>query len=144
MYDIVHTLHSINRWIVLILGVIVVALGIYGWLSKRDWSDTDDRLGQFYTIFLDIQLVLGLLLYFIFSPIITSAFKNFGGAMGDSDIRFYLVEHSLIMIIAVILAHVGRSRVKKAETSLSKYKNATIFYGISLLLILMMIPWGGR
>ncbi len=141
MYEFTLGLHNILRWVIVVIALFTIIRAFIGWFGKKDWQDLDDKLGMYYTIGLDIQLVLGLILYFVLSPITASNFSNFAGAMGESDIRFLLIEHFLLMIIAIVVAHIGRSRIKKAEGSLSKYKGAAIFYTISFLLILTAIPW---
>ncbi len=141
MYTFVLAIHNIFRWLVLIFGVIAVVRALIGWFGNGQWSDLDDRLGLGFTISIDIQFLLGLLLYVFLSPITTSAFANMSAAMSDSATRFFLVEHSLMMLIAIILAHIGRSRAKKADTDNGKFKNAAIFFAIALLIILASIPW---
>ena len=141
MDQIVLSLHSIVRWAVVILGVIAVVRAFIGWFGGRQWQQLDDRLGLGFTTVLDINLLLGLLLYFFFSPITTNAFKDFGAAMGNSSVRFFLAEHLFIMIIAVVLAHIGRSRSKKAGDDKSKFKQAAIFFVLAMLAILAAIPW---
>jgi len=141
MYPLVLSLHSIVRWAVVIVGVIAVVRALIGWFGGRQWKQLDDRLGLALTSVLDINLLLGLLLYFFLSPLTTNAFKNFGAAMGNSSIRFFLVEHSVVMIVAVVLAHIGRSRSKKASEDKSKFKQAAIFFGVAMLAVLAAIPW---
>ncbi len=141
MYPFGLTIHNILRWLVLILGIVAVVRAYIGWFGKKEWSDLDDKLGLGFTISIDVQFLLGLLLYFFLSPITTNAFANFGAAMSDSGTRYFLVEHSLMMLIAIIVAHIGRSRAKKADTDVGKFKQAAIFYTIALLLILAAIPW---
>ena len=99
------------------------------------------KIGLSYTIVMDVNLLLGLLLYILFSPITKAAFANFGAAMGDSTLRFFAVEHIFGMVVAVILAHVGRALSKKATEPVKKYRAAAIWYTLSLLVILAMIPW---
>ena len=141
MYPIVLTLHSIVRWAVVILGVIAVVRAFIGWFGGRQWQQLDDRLGLGFTTVLDINLLLGLLLYFFLSPITTGAFKDFGAAMGNSSVRFFAVEHIFIMIVAVVLAHIGRSRAKKATDDRSKFKRTAIFFGLAMLAVMAAIPW---
>ena len=129
------------RWLILFGGLASIIIGIRGWSEHRQWSSSADKTGLLYTISLDIQLLLGLLLYVVFSPVTTRHFSDFGAAMGNSTVRFFLVEHLALIILALVLAHIGRARVGKAEDPVSKYKNATIFYGISLVLVLIAIPW---
>jgi uncharacterized membrane protein YphA (DoxX/SURF4 family) len=58
--------------------------------------------------------------------------------------RFFAMEHALMMIIAWLLVHVGRSMVKRADTDAQKHKRTLVFFGIALLIILAMIPWPFR
>ncbi|WP_297092346.1 hypothetical protein [uncultured Draconibacterium sp.] len=136
-------LHAHNgfRWLVLIFLVFAVFLAISGWASKRSWNKADNLVGLILVIFMDIQFLLGLVLYAFVSPITKAAFADFGAAMKNSDLRFYLVEHFLMMFIALILVHIGRRKSKKKAVAWKKYKPATIFYSIALLLILAAIPW---
>lgn len=143
-YEILLVLHNLIRWVVLIAGVLAVVMAITGWLGNRNWGATDNRIGLLFTGSLDLQVLIGLLLYFIFSPITTSNFSNFGQAMGNEEIRFFLVEHSLLMVIAVVLAHIGRAQSKKATPDTNKHKRAAIFFTLAIIAILLAIPWTGR
>lgn len=141
MYEITLTIHSILRWVVLLAAVFAVVRGILGWSGKRAWSALDDRLGLIFTIGLDLQLLLGLLLYFFLSPLTRVAFSDIGAAMSNGVLRFFLAEHSLLMIVALILAHIGRARIRKADAAQRKFRQAAIWFGVALLLILAAIPW---
>ena len=141
MYSFVLSIHNILRWLVLIFGIIAILRAYFGWFGNREWTDRDDWWGLGFTISLDLQFLLGLLLYFFLSPITTSAFANFSAAMSDSSTRFFLIEHSLMMLVAIILAHIGRSRAKKQEEDVRKYRTTAIFYTIAVLFILAAIPW---
>jgi Na+-driven multidrug efflux pump len=141
MYSFVLTLHNILRWLVLILGIIAIVRAYFGWFGDREWSDLDDNLGRGFTISLDLQFLLGLLLYIFLSPITTNAFANMSAAMSDSGTRYFLVEHSLMMLAAIILAHIGRSRGRKQENDTKKFRTTAIFFTIALLIILVAIPW---
>lgn len=141
MYSFVLAVHNIVRWLVLILGIIAIVRAYIGWFGNKDWTDLDDKLGLGFTISMDMQLLVGLLLYIFLSPITTNAFANMSAAMSDSGTRYFLIEHSLMMLIAIILAHVGRSRAKKQEDDTRKYRTTAIFYTIALLIVLAAIPW---
>lgn len=136
-------LHAHNgfRWLVLLALLVSVLMALAGWLGKKEWKKGDNTVGLLLTIFMDIQFLFGIVLYAFVSPITKSAFQDFGAAMKNADIRFFAVEHILMMVIALILVHIGRSKSKKATTSLKQHRTAAVFYGISLLLILAAIPW---
>jgi hypothetical protein len=61
--------------------------------------------------------------------------------MKNADLRFYVIEHIMVMLIALVLVHIGRSKAKKAHTDISKHKTSAIFYTIGLVLILSRFPW---
>ena len=132
MYGIVLILHSLLRWAVLAAGLAAAVRG----------GVRNDIAGKWFTILLDVQLLIGLLLYFALSPFTREALGDFGSAMGNSQLRFFAVEHVLGMVIAIALAHVGRRKVAKAPAD-RKARLAAIFYGLALVAILASIPWPG-
>jgi hypothetical protein len=140
-YEIVRILHNLIRWVVVIAGVLAAATAIVGWLRATARTELEDRLGMLFTISLDTQVLLGLLLYFVLSPITTNAFSSFGDAMSDDRTRFFLVEHITVMIIAAGLAHAGRSLAKKAGDERAAHARAAIFYTLAIIAILVAIPW---
>jgi hypothetical protein len=141
MYTIALTLHSWLRWIVVILAVVTVVRAFIGWFGGREWTDLDQRLGRFFSISLDIQVLLGLILYFLLSPTTQGAFQDFGAAMADAGTRYWAVEHIAMMIIALILVHVGQVLVKRAPNAATKHRWAAIWLGLGTLVMLLAIPW---
>ena len=135
-----HT-HNMFRWLVLIVIVLAVVFALVGWINKRDWNKKDNITGLILTIFMDIQFLVGIILYAVVSPITKAAFSDFGAAMKNADLRFYAVEHILMMVIALVLVHIGRSKSKKTVAPWKKHRVAAIFYGIAFVLILAAIPW---
>jgi len=133
--------HNIFRWLVLIALVVSVVLAFSGWLGKRGWKKVDNSSSLLLNIFIDIQFLIGIILYAFASPLTKAAFNNFGAAMKNADLRFYAVEHILIMVIALVLVHIGRAKSKKDMAPWKKHRAAAIFYGISLILVLWAIPW---
>ena len=143
MYLLTLALHSLLRWVVLAVGLMAVVRAVAGLRGRRQWTPADDRAGQLFVSALDLQLLLGLALYFILSPITDNVFQDFGGAMGNAVLRFWAVEHVFGMVIGVALAHVGRVRVRKTADAARRHKLAAIFFGLALVAILAAIPWPG-
>ena len=143
MYTTVMFLHSLVRWAVIGTGVIAVVRGVSGSRSGRPWTLADDRSALWFTTALDLQMVLGLLLYFWLSPITTAALQDFGGAMSNSGLRFWAVEHVFGMIVGITLAHVGRGRLKRITQDAKRHRTAAIFFTLALLIIAASIPWPG-
>lgn len=136
-------IHSILRWAVLLLGLWAVLSSLGAVMSKRPYRSGDNKVGLFFMISCDIQLLLGLVLYFT-GMWFDKVKAGMGAVMKDPAERFFAVEHALMMIIAWLLVHIGRSSVKRAATDAQKHKRTLIYFGIALLIILAMIPWPFR
>jgi hypothetical protein len=132
-------LHSYLAYLVL-LGVTVSFLyALYGALSNKPFTVKDQKFGLIGLIPAHIQLLAGIVLYFI-SPL---GISNFGDhTMADATSRLYALEHPLINIIAVAMITIGYSRAKKLTVSRSRFRTMYVFYGIALIMILSRIPWG--
>ena len=134
-------LHDTLRWLVLISLVVTLAKYLVGWFGKKAWTKTDNILGIVFVSLMDLQILVGLILYFFLSPITKMAFSDFGAAMKDTGLRFYAVEHISMMLVALALMHIGRVKSKRGKTDLKKFKGAAIFYLIALVVICLAIPW---
>ncbi len=135
-------LHNILRWLVLIFAFWTVFSAISGLTSKRNYVNSDDKSNFFFMLSMDIQLLIGMILYF--NGQWFERLKNLGDNMKDPNSRFFTLEHFLLMLIAWILVHVGRIAVKKAATNRLKFKKQLTYFGIALLIILLAIPWPFR
>ena len=141
MYPFVLGVHNILRWVVLIAGILAAGRALIGWFGKKEWTKQDRLLGVIFTSSVDIQLLFGILLYFVLSAITKGAISDFGTAMGIRDIRFFAIEHVFFMVLALIFAHLGSALPKKVDDPTSKHKRAAIWFSLSLLTILAGIPW---
>jgi hypothetical protein len=135
--DILADIHNYWRWLILVL----LVAAIVNALMKRSggiYTETDRKLNLFSVMSVEIQVVIGLILYF--------ANKHYIGFqdMDNSVLRFYALEHPLAMIIATGLLSVGRARAKRATEAAKKHSTTLIFYSIGLLIILASIPWPFR
>lgn len=139
MYDILLDSHSYIRFAVLILLVVVILTSFIGWLGKKHYTNTDNKLSLSLFIATHLQLLLGLVLY------IVSPWVQFNGStMKDKMIRYWTVEHIFVMLIAVVLITMARISAKKMSGSGAKHKRMFIFNLIALLLILVAIQMSGR
>jgi uncharacterized membrane protein YozB (DUF420 family) len=141
MYTFILAVHNILRWIVLILAVLALVRAYSGWFGRREWTDTDRKVGSFFGVSLDVQLLLGLILYFALSPITRGAFQDFGAAMANDAARFFALEHVLYMVLAVVFAHVGSVFSRRATEDVNKHRRAAIWFTLAVLVILIGIPW---
>ncbi|MCB9246742.1 MAG: hypothetical protein H6606_09975 [Flavobacteriales bacterium] len=141
MYTTILALHSILRWALLGLLIYVFVRSITGLMHKRDFVNGDRKQALFLMILADLNLLLGFLLYLVFSPLTKAAFNDFGAAMKDSNLRFWAVEHIAAMLLAIVLIHAAYSIAKKPLESGQKFKKIAVTTGAALLFILSRIPW---
>ena len=130
--------HSGLRWILLLM-LIASIFYAYRAKSKPHIPNRKKVNIPLYTMILfGLQFILGLILFF------TSGKVSFGsGVMKDSLLRFFTVEHSLIMLIALVLVHIGYIRSTKLDY-VSAQRSIFIYYLIALILVLAGIPWPFR
>ena len=136
-------IHNILRWAVLLFGLWTLLNALTGVISKRNYTANDNRANLFFMISCDIQLLIGLILYFNNSWF-SQLKSNTAVVMKTGALRFFAMEHALMMIIAWLLVHVGRSMVKRSDIDSQKHKRSLIYFGIALVIILAMIPWPFR
>lgn len=143
MYGILVALHNITRWLVLVAAVYALFVTFSGWFGKREYGVTARRAGTIFGAITGIQLIIGLLVYFWPTGLVMGAISSvgFGGAMRNGDLRFYVVEHIVAMIVATSLIHIGGAVARRARTDARKFQRASIFYTLGTLLIIASIPW---
>jgi ABC-type dipeptide/oligopeptide/nickel transport system permease component len=135
-----HT-HNLFRWLVFIALILALVFSIVGWAGNKSWTKQNRITGLALTVLMDIQFLLGLILYLFVSPVTKSAFADFGAAMKNTSLRFYAVEHILLMLIALVFVHIGWAKIKRAAESRKKHRAAAIWFGLAFLLVIAGIPW---
>jgi hypothetical protein len=142
MYSTALIIHSWLRWIVLLTGLVAFFRAATGASGRSSWRPVDDRAGFWFVTALDLQVLIGLLLYFFLSPVTREAMHDFGGAMKNAGLRFWGIEHVFGMLLGVAFAHIGRVRARKTD-SLRRHKVTAVFFGLALAVLLVSIPWPG-
>lgn len=139
MYNSLLHLHSGLRWVAFFLLLFAVFNSFSKWRFGKSYSTGDKLINLFTMIFFHVQLLVGFILYFI-SPKV-----SFGGSMmKDSMLRFFTIEHFLMMLIAIVLITIGRRRAEAATSDTAKHRKYLIWYGIALFLVIVAIPWPFR
>lgn len=137
LYHILLRSHSGLRWVFLLL----MLLSLY-YLAQNAFSAREKnirKLNLFTMIMAHIQLLLGFSLYFTSPKVVFAA-----SSMKDTVLRFFLVEHISLMLIAIALITIGYVKTKTISQTVSGAKKAFIYYLISFILILLSIPWPFR
>ena len=134
MYSLLKNLHS--YWAFLVLLVIILAIGnaFIGKIKGKDFESKDLRISLFGLIFSHLQLLIGLILYFVSPWFDQWSALGMGGVMKNAQTRLYLVEHPFTNTM-------GWSLHKRQSDSGKKFLRIGLFYSFGLLLLLSRIPW---
>lgn len=125
MTKIIFAAHSGWRWIALLAIVVAIGYGLWGWLSNQPWNQTGRKIAMFATISLDIQLLLGLVLYVLEK-----------GWNMPTGVRF---EHPTFMILALVAVHVMSVRIKRGRGDQTRYRLLALGTLLALVLIVVGI-----
>ncbi|WP_205510823.1 hypothetical protein [Longitalea arenae] len=136
-------LHSYLRWILLILLLASIIKALSGLNGRKTLTAGDKKIWLFTMITAHTTLLIGLILLFVGRISFTKVPEGVS-VMKDAVYRFFLVEHPLMMLIAVVFITIGRGQAKKAIPDAVKYKKAFWFFVVALILILAAIPWPAR
>lgn len=139
MYSTLVTLHSALRYFVLLFLLIVIVKSLLGWQKKEAYTSGDDKLSLWLFILTHTQLLVGIVLYFV-SPFVVFS----GASMKDAVMRYWLLEHNTMMLIAIVLITMARITAKKITDATAKHKRLFIFNALALIIILVAISMTGR
>lgn len=140
MYPILLSLHSFVRWFVLLSLVFATYRAWNGYLKRRSFTRFDNYVRHWTPTIAHIQFMLGFGLYLI-SPVTSYFLQNFREAIHLREIRFFGLEHSTMMFLAIVVVTIGSAKAKRRTGDYEKFKTMVIWFTIGLLLILTSIPW---
>jgi hypothetical protein len=140
MYSNLLVIHSFVRWLVLISLIFAIYMAFKGWFTNKVFSKFDDIIRHWTATITHIQLIFGLWLYFI-SPIIDYFLNNYKIAVHQREIRFFGMEHNIMMLIAILIITFGSFKAKRKPTDKEKFKTMAIWFTIALVIIFISIPW---
>jgi hypothetical protein len=140
MYAILKTVHSYWAFFVLIILLLAVLNALRGKISGKEFGSNDLRISLFGLIFSHIQLLIGLILYFV-SPWFDQWSSMGMGIMKNAESRLYLIEHPITNIVAIVLITMGWSMHKRQSESSKKFLRIALFFGLGLVFLLSRIPW---
>ncbi|MCY1021285.1 hypothetical protein [Pyxidicoccus sp. MSG2] len=141
LYAVVLFLHSWLRWGVVVLGVLTLGRSLLGWLRARAWTPADRRLQLFFVSAFDLQLLLGMTLYFALSPLTPRSMEALRTNLSVSFLRFFSLEHPVMMLLALIAAHVASALSRRAGEAQRKHRVWAVGLLVAMLLIALGIPW---
>lgn len=138
-------LHSVLRYLIILVALWAVVNMAGGLNGKKPFTASDKRPALLFLILMDLQLLVGLFLYF-FGPVGFKLIKSSGmsSVMGNDTGRFFAVEHGIGMLIALILVHIGYSATKRNVSDKKKFTKSFWLFFIAFLIILAFVPWPFR
>ncbi len=143
LYNILLHVHSVGRWIVLLLLIFAILNSLIA--GSRPFIRSDNRLGLLLTIFADLMLLVGFVLWFLGqNGYAKLQHMPMAEVMRNPTDRFYTMEHTIGMLIAIVLIHLGKAQARKRISDKAKHRRTMIFYVLALLIILVSIPWPFR
>ena len=120
--DFILTLHGAMRWLVLVLAFLAVVKFGWGWLRRREYASLDRGLMLAYTITLDLNLLLGLILLLAL-----------GGGFPHAR-----VEHAVTMLFAILVAHTNAAW-RHSSSAPRKFRNNLLAVIISLAVVVVAV-----
>lgn len=137
VYQISLIIHSLNRWFV--LGSLILFMGCYKF-NPRKTEQIGVSLTNFILIGINLQLILGVLLFYQ-SPISNFFWSDLPETMKPREIRFFGLEHTTVMLVAIGIIDYAIIRWKKSNQDSKSLKKLFQWVVIGTLLILSSIPW---
>lgn len=139
MYSGLFHTHSLLRYFILVALIVVIVKALLSVINKQPYTKLDNRFGLYLFIFTHMQLLIGLILYFV------SPFVKFGSdTMSDKTTRYWTVEHLTAMIIAVVLITLARTSIKRMTSDSAKHRRTLVYNAMALVIIVATILMSGR
>ena len=138
-------LHSLLRWVMVGLLIFLTVRSFVGRSDGRAFTAQDRKMVLFLMISAHLQLLIGLYQYFVGAWGIKQ-FDNLsmGEVMKNATSRFFVVEHLVGMLIAIVLITMANSASKKAVEDKAKWNRLFWLLSIAFVLILVSVPWPFR
>lgn len=141
LHEVVLGTHNLLRWVVLVTGVTAFIRSVAGSRAGREWRDADTKWLRVFVGAFDLQVLLGLFMYFATSALGVRMLQHMSMAMKSSVLRFFAVEHIGGMLVAAALIHVGTTRARRLGDSSKRHARTAIVVGIAFLIVFFSIPW---
>ena len=112
---------------------------LFGLLRNLKFSNLYDFLiPVFAVVLLYLELILGFFLYTIHMNKLED-FINQANANDYFSSRFWAIEHTILMLFAIIFGHLGLVYAKNLSSSVAKFKMNLLYFGLSFILILISL-----
>jgi uncharacterized membrane protein YozB (DUF420 family) len=140
MYSGLLVIHSLFRWVVLLLLLTAIYRAFTGYRQQRIFSGTDNAIRHWTATVAHLQLITGIILY-TKSPMVHYFWSHSTASIPYFEITFFGVVHISVMILAIVLLTIGSAMAKRKPADKEKFKTMLIWFLVALLLIMLAIPW---
>ena len=130
--------HSGLRFLIVLFLLAAIVKSFAGWMGKKPYGKSDNLIAILLLSFTHLQAIVGIVV-FAMSDMVKAGLADMATTMKNSGLRFWTIEHAVVMLLVVVLITLGRVKSKKAATDELKHKKGAIFYSIAFVLLL----WGG-
>jgi len=133
-------LHSYLRWFIVGFLILNLLFIYHGFFTNKRFSKIDKYLVSTTVSLVHTQFLVGLFV-FINSPIIALFFQNFSSHMKNEELRFFGIEHTITMILAIVLITIGSYLCRREKLDNLKFKKLLVYFSLAFVLIMISIPW---
>lgn len=133
--------HSCVRWAVVVTAIVAASSAVRGLRAARAWTDRDARIARALVGALDLQVVLGMVLYFSASPLAAITRANPAAAASDPILRFFGIIHPLLALSAFVVVHASWIAVRRSDDDRTRFRRFAIGSALALALVVLLVPW---
>ena len=141
MYSVLLTMHSWVRWAALLVGA-GATLNAFWYRGEATLPPRGKRWDSVFMLAVDLQALLGFVLYFGVSPFTRDALSNVPMAMRDPHLRFFVFTHVAAMLLAVAAVRAGRV-FAMSERARARGTGRYVCFGVALMSMIAGVPWPG-
>jgi hypothetical protein len=143
-HELVLALHSLTRWLVLGAALFAEAVALHGCFTGRALGALDRSVTRTLVALTDLQVSLGLTLYFVVSPVARLARADWSATWPQPTLRFFGVLHPSLAAVAAIAAHAAWIGARRAPTAARHHRRVALGVAAMLVLLALAIPWPGN
>lgn len=140
MYASLIIYHTYFRWLVLASLLCAIFVSYKGYSTKKPFTKTDDAVRHWTATIAQIQLMIGMVLYFN-NPMIKYFWTNLNEGIANMNVAFFSLIHITLMFTAIMLITFGSALSKRKPTDAEKFRTILVWFSIALIIILIAIPW---
>lgn len=134
MYKVLIDIHVWTSILFVLVALIVCIKSFNGLYFNKVYTTNNKRLEILFIILLYMGLVLGFVLYFFINAQSKQKMLTLEESMENASAKFWAIEHFCIMLLALIIAQIGKIFTGKNISDKYKFKYALFYYGLATII----------